>query len=52
MSEPEWARSFTATLRGDIWEVAENPAPPRTYSTFVLRVCANDGRFLGAEISD
>jgi hypothetical protein len=50
--EAEWAKSFVATLHGDRWEVVENPIPPHTYSTFMLKICASDGRFLGGELSD
>jgi hypothetical protein len=52
MDELEWAKGFTASLDGEIWEVAAKPRPPRSYSTFVIKICANDGRFLGGEISD
>lgn len=50
-AEP-WRRYFTVTLRGCVWEVAEKPPRGHKYSTFVLKVEAADGRFLGAEISD
>jgi hypothetical protein len=49
--EAAWAKGFTATLRGCVWEISENPIPPRNYGTFVLRIGASDGRFLGATIS-
>lgn len=51
-NEHNWAEGFSATLHGCVWEVAEKPTPPHKYSTFVLKVDARDGKFLGAEISD
>jgi len=49
VDESVWQSGFTATLHNCVWDVAE---PPENYSTFVVRVGAQDGRYLGALIRD
>jgi hypothetical protein len=52
VDESVWQSGFTATLHECVWEVAEKPEPPRNYSTFVVRIGTQDGRYLGALITD
>ena len=52
IDEQKWISLFDVSLNECVWEIALKPEPPRDYSTFVIRIGAKDGRFLGAQISD